>query len=231
MNGEPADPPVRVRWSVVVPVKESSHAKSRLQPPDPLSRPELARAVAADTLAAVCRAIVPEDVTVVTADDGAASVARELGAVVVDDPGAGLDAAAVAGLVAARERMVRRRRGSGAASTDDGYAVLLGDLPALHPDDLRAALAACAAYPRAVVPDAQGTGTVLLTGISEPPVPRFGSGSAARHAEDATLLDLDLPRLRRDVDTAADLADALALGVGPGTAAALARAVCEGPSA
>ena len=54
--------------------------------------------------------------------------------------------------------------------------------------------------------------------------PRFGGGSAARHrASGAVPLDGAWPSLRRDVDTAADLAAALHLGVGAHTRAALAR--------
>ena len=47
------------------------------------------------------------------------------------------------------------------------------------------------------------------------------SGPEGAAALDAELTALDLPRLRRDVDTAADLNEALTLGVGPRTAAAL----------
>jgi 2-phospho-L-lactate guanylyltransferase len=50
--------------------------------------------------------------------------------------------------------------------------------------------------------------------------PAFGPGSAARHeVGGAVRLDLDLPSLRRDVDTWEALQQALALGVGPATAA------------
>ncbi|GAA5157851.1 2-phospho-L-lactate guanylyltransferase [Ornithinimicrobium tianjinense] len=195
-------------WHVVIPVKHAHLAKSRLAPPPPLSRPELARAVARDTLEAVCRAVPPDQVTVVTSDLDAAGAAAGLGAAVVPDPDEGLDAAVRAGL---------------AASAGPWFAVLLGDLPTLTPAELNAALDACAAYPSAVVPDAQGSGTVLLTSTQGHPEPRFGAGSAARHASTATLLPLDLPRLRRDVDTWADLGEALALGLGPATRAALAH--------
>lgn len=111
--------------------------------------------------------------------------------------------------------------GQGAAVGRPGWAVLLGDLPALRAKDLVAALGRAAEHSRALVPDAEGTGTVLLTATDGPPEPRFGPGSAQRHAVDAVRLDLDLPSLRRDVDTAADLAAAVALGVGPHTARAL----------
>lgn len=104
--------------------------------------------------------------------------------------------------------------------------MLLGDLPALRPEDLRAALAACARLDRAVVPDADGSGTVLLTGLGPGRLePSFGPGSAARHeALGHVRLPLDLPRLRTDVDDAASLAAAVALGAGPRTLAALDRA-------
>jgi 2-phospho-L-lactate/phosphoenolpyruvate guanylyltransferase len=69
---------------------------------------------------------------------------------------------------------------------------------------------------RAFVADAAGTGTVLLAALHGRPLqPRFGPGSAAAHAAGgAVRLDGDWPGLRRDVDTALDLAAARALGVG-----------------
>jgi 2-phospho-L-lactate guanylyltransferase len=108
--------------------------------------------------------------------------------------------------------------------------VLLADLPALRPEDLETALAAVSlafaehpGAPMAVVPDADGTGTVLLAGRNPAAVdPAFGAGSLVAHVRrGAVRLDLDLPRLRRDVDTPADLEAALALGVGARTASAL----------
>ncbi|MGD8148402.1 2-phospho-L-lactate guanylyltransferase [Ornithinimicrobium sp. Y1694] len=209
MSSEPDPSP----WRLVVPVKRSDVAKTRLEPPHPLSRPELARAVAQDTLQQVCSALPPTQVTVVTSDPDAASVARELGAHVVPDPGHGLNAAVRAGLDHARSP----------GPSQMWPAVLLGDLPALRAADLTTALAVCARHTRAVVPDLDGTGTVLLTATGEGAdlEPSFGKGSAARHASTAVMLDLDLPRLRRDVDTWADLRAAADLGVGPATRAAL----------
>ena len=170
--------------------------------------------MAGDTLDAVCRALLPGrgSVTVVTSDPEALALAQELGAGSVADPGRGLNAAARAGLERARARLAEHA----------GVAVLLGDLPALRPQDLLTALAACGEHDRAVVPDADGSGTVLLTARDGIPEPEFGRGSAARHAVGATLLDLGLPRLRRDVDTADDLASAIELGVGTRTSAVLA---------
>lgn len=203
-----------LRWRLVVPVKEAEHAKTRLQVPAPLARPLLARAIAMDTLEAVCRALRPADVLVVSSDPVVAGAAAGLGARLVTDPGEGLNAALRAGLRALPEP--ERPAGTG---------VLLGDLPALRPRDLLTALDLCAGHERAVVPDLDGTGTVLLTaGPGRVPQPRFGAGSAARHTAGATRLEPDLPRLRTDVDDAASLAAAVALGVGRHTARVLARA-------
>jgi 2-phospho-L-lactate guanylyltransferase len=105
---------------------------------------------------------------------------------------------------------------------DDGVAALVGDLPALRPDELSAALLAAAAQPRAHVADEQGTGTTLLTARPrEPLLPEFGPGSAARHhCAGAARLDAG-PGLRLDVDTAADLRAAGLVGLGAATATVL----------
>jgi 2-phospho-L-lactate guanylyltransferase len=129
------------------------------------------------------------------------------------DPGTGLNDA------------VRRGRDLLAAEGDGRVAVLLADLPALRTEDLSAALAACGRHPSAYVPDAEGTGTVLLT-AARPALlePAFGAGSAQRHDLVAQREELDLPRLRRDVDLAIGLEQARVLGLGPRTAAMLAGA-------
>ncbi|MER7420801.1 2-phospho-L-lactate guanylyltransferase, partial [Micromonospora peucetia] len=98
------------------------------------------------------------------------------------------------------------------------------DLPALRPAELAAALHAAQAPPpevRRYVADAPGRGTVLLAAPPGVPLdPRFGVGSAAAHAASGALaLTGDWPSLRRDVDTADDLAAAARLGLGPCTAA------------
>jgi 2-phospho-L-lactate guanylyltransferase len=164
---------------------------------------------------------------VVTPDEAVAGAAAAVGADVVPEsrPGAGLLPALADGLGAAQGPV----------------AVLLGDLPALRSPDLSAALreagralhAADRAHgaadgdggppAMAFVPDAEGDGTVLLAGLDPRAMrPSFGPASAGAHARaGARRLDLALPRLRRDVDTRADLATAAALGVGPRTAAVL----------
>ena len=103
-------------------------------------------------------------------------------------------------------------------------AALLGDLPALRPADLADALRAAASVDRGVVADAEGTGSTLVAaraGVAWQS--SFGDGSFARHVElgCAPLPVPDASTLRRDVDTADQLAAARALGLGPRTAALL----------
>lgn len=196
------------RWGLVLPIKGGPGAKSRLG----VSRRGLALALALDCLDAVvaCSRQVVDDVVVVTADAEVAAAAGLTRARSVADPGGGLDAAVAAGLATLGAGRPR--------------AVLLADLPSLRPEDLVSALDAAARHPSALVPDARGDGTVLLTWGPGPVRPtRFGPGSAAAHAADgAHRLDLDLPRLRGDVDTPDDLARALRRGTGPRTAVAAA---------
>lgn len=118
--------------------------------------------------------------------------------------------------------------GAGAGSAEVAVAVLLGDVPALRPDDLDRALQVAARHPLAFVPDAEGTGTTLATARGgEQLTAHFGQDSAARHAA-AGFADLAAahpgaiaPGLRRDVDTAEELREAVAFGVGERTSAVL----------
>lgn len=195
-------------WRVVVPVKGAPLGKSRLAV---ASRDRLARAFALDSIDAVLEAIGPAGLVVVTGDEQVGPYAEAAGALVLPDPGTGLNDAIRAGLAADSPPPMR--------------AALLGDLPALTAADLLSALEVCGGLPRAVVPDHQGFGTVLLTAVGADLAPSFGDGSAARHeAAGHTRLDLDLPRLRTDVDVRDDLATVLALGCGRHTAAVLADA-------
>ena len=92
--------------------------------------------------------------------------------------------------------------------------------PALRPAELTAVLAACTA-PSSFVIDQPGTGTTLLAAAPGVALdPRFGVGSALAHqASGAVSIELaGIESVRRDVDTAADLAHAVQLGVGPATA-------------
>ncbi len=206
--------PMNGPWRVVLPVKGTERAKSRLELADGVSRRLLARAMAMDALAAVLASDLVGVAVVVTSDGPTAEAARAIGAEVVPDPGRGLNAAV--------------RHGAGRLAGPGPVAVLLADVPALRAEDVTAALEECGRYDAAFVPDAEGTGTVLLT-AAEPALlrPDFGAASAQRHAATAKRLDLDRPRLRRDVDVATSLREALALGVGPRTAQALAARGCR----
>ncbi len=195
-------------WHLIVPVKHRGAAKSRLTAPQGVTRSELAHAMARDTVQAAAAAVGPGAVTVLTSDELMSAWALALDISVLADPGGGLNDA----LAFALSRHSSRR-----------VAVLLGDLPALRPEDLDVALAATGRHQLAFVPDRAGTGTSLLSSTGPPLVPSFGTDSASRHEHvlGATLLDLNLPELRQDVDTATDLSAAVALGVGRHTRMAL----------
>ncbi|MER5972600.1 2-phospho-L-lactate guanylyltransferase, partial [Streptomyces sp. NPDC002055] len=101
-------------------------------------------------------------------------------------------------------------------------AALNADLPALRPGELARVLTAATAFPRAFLADAAGVGTTFLSAAPGVELePAFGGPSRARHrasgAVEITLPGVD--SVRRDVDTGEDLRTALALGVGPRTAA------------
>jgi 2-phospho-L-lactate guanylyltransferase len=198
-------------WRLVIPVKDQLAAKSRLHPPAGVARADLAHAFALDTITAAVASMPAAHLVVVTSDEFTAAFVRDQGALVIADQGDGLNPALRQGI-----GHVERVLGLGPT------AVLLGDIPTLRPQDLIEALSACAAHPRALVPDASGTGTVLLSALSPQDLhPRFGEHSALEHARDGVRLDLDLPALRTDVDDDEALRRALDLGVGRHTAAVL----------
>lgn len=209
----PADHPARqLAWSLVIPVKVLARAKTRLAPLAGPHRAELALAMAADTVAAGLACPAVAHVLVVTDDERASVLLAGLGAVIAPDrPGSGLNPALRHGAEVAAGRWPQA-----------GVAAAAADLPALRPDELGRGLRAAASWPEAFVPDAAGTGTTLYT--ARPGVafrPLFGPGSAGRHRA-AGAAELTLPgvvSLRRDVDSAADLREAAALGLGPRTAA------------
>jgi 2-phospho-L-lactate/phosphoenolpyruvate guanylyltransferase len=217
----PADSPIDASpgqgWVLVLPVKHARHGKRRLLGDLPeqagVDSTALARAIAVDALdaARACRLV--RSLVVVTGDPVVAERARGAGDEVLSGDDRGLDAAVAQGLAHAERRWPRL-----------GHAVLLADVPALRPEQLERALRAASSHPRAFVPDLEGAGTVLLAARAGVPArPAFGAGSAARHERlGAVRLDLDLPALRRDVDTLEDLRGAVALGVGPATRAVLA---------
>ncbi|MHB1473300.1 MAG: 2-phospho-L-lactate guanylyltransferase [Dermatophilaceae bacterium] len=201
-------------WRLIVPVKGQPAAKTRLHPPAGVARADLAHALALDTITAAVTCMPPDHLIVVTSDELTATFVRDQGATVVADPGDGLNPAIRRGI-----EYVQRVLGTGPT------AVLLGDIPTLRPEDLVGALSECSRHARALVPDASGTGTVLLSALSPQDLhPRFGASSARKHGRECVRLDLDLPALRTDVDDDEALRHALAIGVGRHTAAVLHQA-------
>ncbi|CAL9583088.1 2-phospho-L-lactate guanylyltransferase [Streptomyces sp. NPDC057837] len=211
-----------MQWTLVVPLKPLARAKSRLaDTADDGLRPDLALAFAQDTVAAVLACPRVRGVAVVTDDARAGRALAALGAAIVaDEPGGGLNAALAHAAAAVR-----------AARPATPVAALNADLPALRPGELSRVLDAAAEFPRAFLPDAAAIGTTLLTAApGRELAPAFGTDSRARHrASGAVELSLTaVDSVRQDVDTGDDLRSALALGVGPHTAAAAARLLIPG---
>jgi 2-phospho-L-lactate/phosphoenolpyruvate guanylyltransferase len=213
MKPQPAHP--APAWTIIIPVKDTTVAKTRLSHLDQCARARLALAFALDSSAAALRCPAVRRVLVVTNDEEAGQALTAEGAeVVADAPDAGQNAALEHGCAVAR--------------FDDptaSVAAMSSDLPALRAEDLTVALAAAEGLPRWFVADADGVGTTLL-GASRGArlAPAFGAGSREQHRRQGAVEigRSGLDRLRRDVDTETDLLDALRLGVGVNTLAALA---------
>jgi len=180
---------------VLVPVKAFGEAKRRLAPAlDPPGRSELARRLATD----VVRAAGPLPVAVVCDDRDVADWARALGALVIWEPGRGLNGAVADG--------VDHLRGLGAQVV----AVAHGDLAS--PGTLGEVVLKAEPGLITLVPDVgeDGTNVIILpshTGFRF----SYGPGSFRRHLDEATRLGLLGPVLRGtalavDVDLPGDLA-------------------------
>ncbi|MFJ1971618.1 2-phospho-L-lactate guanylyltransferase [Streptomyces sp. NPDC087903] len=206
-----------MQWTLVIPLKPLARAKSRLS--DTAAdgvRPGLALAFAQDTVAAALACPAVRDVAVVTDDALAGRELAALGArIVPDEPRGGLNTALAHGAAVVR-----------AVRPESALAALNADLPALRPHELERVLDAAAQFPRAFLADTAAVGTTLLAATTgRELLPSFGTDSRARHrasgAVEIALAAVD--SVRQDVDTGKDLRAALALGVGPRTAAAAAR--------
>jgi 2-phospho-L-lactate guanylyltransferase len=198
------------RYGVVIPVKQPSYAKSRLGRLGDEVRRSLAVAFALDTVAAALRCERVAIVLVVTDDHRLAEQVRRRGAVVIPDGTAG----DLNGSLEQGAAEVRRRDPS------LQLAALCADLPALRPEELDRALAAAPPRRLGFVADADRVGTTLVTAPDLGTFrPRFGPGSRNEHlaAGGVEVDEEGLESLRRDVDTPADLEEALRLGIGPHT--------------
>ena len=207
-------------WSAIIPVKGLSDAKSRLMPAADPARPDLAIAFLTDVLAAVSSAAAVDEIIVVSNDPEVHRVAEAFQARWVGEERPGLNTAGIHGARAARP--------------GNRIAVMTADLPCLDGPTVDLVLAEAQGHERAFVCDTPGTGTTMvLAGDADSCRPQFGQRSRARHAaagyvelglsSDRALPSYALARARRDVDTPVDLWDAVRLGVGPATRAALAR--------
>jgi 2-phospho-L-lactate guanylyltransferase len=201
-----------VQWAVLVPLKALPAAKSRLAHGlGAQVHVDVVRALRIDTLDAVRRT-----------GNVAATV------VVSDRPLTEADQVQADRFVLQRSRGLNGalRNAAEAAAAEWphlGTAALVGDLPALTPDQLETALDRAGTHERAFVPDAAGAGTTLLTAAPGVALrPAFGASSATRHARLAVPVAAPA-ELRCDVDTLADLLTAAALGLGPATSAAVQR--------
>jgi 2-phospho-L-lactate/phosphoenolpyruvate guanylyltransferase len=198
------------RFAVLVPVKRTAVAKSRLAALGDGPRRELAAAFAADTVSAVLQCDVVARTLVVTDDHLLAGAMRALGADVIPDGTADLNGT----LLQAAAEMHRR-------DPDLVLAAVCADLPALRPHELAQALAAASPEAMSFVCDQERVGT---TAVVAPTLelfrPSFGAGSRLQHlaAGAFEVEGVHVPGLRRDVDDPTDLREALRLGVGPRTA-------------
>lgn len=211
----PVDAAARI-WTIIIPVKETSVAKTRLRHYSVEQRAALAVAFAMDAAAAAARCPFVRRVVAVSNDEPARERLATLGVTLVPDlPAAGINPALSYACQTVRS-----------SDPSTAVAAMSADLPALRTEALTKAVRRAASTPRWFVPDLPGAGTTLLAArCGQALQPKFGRDSAALHrASGAVRIDGDdLERLRRDVDTEADLQAALALGVGPHTSAAVTR--------
>ncbi|MCY4551790.1 MAG: 2-phospho-L-lactate guanylyltransferase [Defluviicoccus sp.] len=184
--------------SAIVPVRSLSDGKRRLAGAmDDAARAALNEEFLVRTLALA--GALPGPTLLVSPDEAVAAHPAAADAVLVEDPGLGLNAAVEAGREAARRLGAAR------------IVVLPSDLPTARPDDVLAL--ANAASPVAVAPDRHRRGTnglALDAGLDF--AFRFGAGSFAAHMAEAARLGvaaqaLDNPGLALDIDTPQDWRD------------------------
>jgi 2-phospho-L-lactate guanylyltransferase len=205
MTGAPA--------AAVIALKPTEYAKSRLAVPDPLRR-RLAWTMALDTLSALRRAL--PHVLVVSDQPALEARLRRAGLAVevISESGhVGMNSAL------GRGALILHAQGF------SSVLACVGDLPALRPESVARILDASRPHPRSFVADASGVGTTMLVAHDVELAPQFqGRSAAAHHASGAVGLAAEaigspVADARRDVDTEADLAAAIGLGVGPATSA------------
>jgi 2-phospho-L-lactate guanylyltransferase len=200
----------QVCWWVIVPMKDTRLAKSRLGGV-PGERRQLAIAMAQDTLRAVVGAACVEGALVVCDGEPDVEAFSAPGVSVVARPGLSLNEAVLAGAELLRAEDASRN-----------LAVVPGDLPYLRSAELDAALGRAAGFASTCTGDRTGRGTTLTTARAGTDlVPSYGIESLALHRGRgaAHLSSPAWSGLRRDVDHREDLA--VTDGLGPRTRHAL----------
>ena len=180
----PADAP---RWVIVVPVKSTTRAKTRLvtEPEGLIDNVALAAAFAYDTVEAALTSDQVRLVLVVTDDLKLSEGMRELGAVVVqEDTELPIESPGFARL---NEAISYGEDVARFAHDAQFVAVLTGELPALKGDELSAVLTEASHYERSFVADSmaaeyQGLRKpgVIITGNVLEPRPVFRSGAIVK---------------------------------------------------
>lgn len=228
-------------WSLVIPVKRLTAAKSRLAPLPTARRADLALAFVHDCVTAALAAPEVARVVVATADAAAAASLAGIGAHIALEPRGERETAAAAETGVETSADGAQTRLNAAIAFAAGISLrehphlrvgaLTGDLPSLRTRELSAVLQlADAIVGRSFVPDAAGTGTTLLLGGQDGVLdPRFGADSRGRHARSGAAELFGAGRsVRQDVDTLADLEAALRLGVGAHTAHEIGLGLMQG---
>ncbi|MEZ7002335.1 2-phospho-L-lactate guanylyltransferase [Streptomyces sp. AD55] len=196
-------------WVALVPAKSLDRAKSRCTGLTPDARRSLARAMLTDVVRRLAGVPAVRAVVVVTTDPEASATALASGAAVCGGRLPGLN-----------EEAGEALRTVGGADPAAALALIMGDLAGAGTADYAAALALAGRHRRAVVADADGTGTTLLTLRSAADFrPFLGPGSLARfRAAGHRPLDVGpASPLRRDVDTVDHLLSLPAHTLGPAT--------------
>jgi 2-phospho-L-lactate guanylyltransferase len=184
-------------WAIV-PVKRLRLAKSRLKPALGRAVPGFARFLACHVLDMLSRSSRIAGILVLTSDTVIARDATRYGAWVVDDEGAGLNAACRIGLLAARAR-------GGARAL-----ILPADLPLLEPTSIdrliaRAEDGAARGTRIGLVRSKDGDGTnAVLCDLSASFLPCFGPGSFEHHMSQGAI-EIEGTEIGFDVDNPSDL--------------------------
>jgi 2-phospho-L-lactate guanylyltransferase len=188
----------------IVPAKALGAAKGRLASVLSLDeRRELVLAMLSDVL--TCLRSVPEiaGVSVISPDQSILGLAVQLGA----DPIA--ESANVTGISRALERAI-----SALSPAPDAVLIVLGDLPEVAAEDIRALLHVLPARGAAAAPSADGGTSALAVRPPDVIAFRYGPDSFTRHRDQAAregveFQEVPLESLSKDMDTSEDLRDLL----------------------